>query len=259
VPGIRQGHVMELECIFTHLKQTGRYVQTTGVGLATDAADINDEGITGNRFPLGRKLCLVNVIIQEHQSVDVRVPVTFVLLGELVGRDPAGHLAPFSNGLALEMIPTTLVKASVSPSEVVKAFQEVRTIPDGQSNQSGNPGAVLADDLFHLRQVLGHELARAAHGAERTEQMLLAGMSLDEAQLVNGEVFVKDQVRSTLAKVGVNAFNVWALLRITQSMDILRHVRRPCLTAGVVGYNVHSKSPNPVEVAASMIGVFSCL
>ena len=113
----------------------------------------------------------------------------------------------------------------MGPSEVVESFKEVGTILDREGDQSRDSGGVFRDHLADLGKVLGNELARSAHGAERAEEVLLAGVSFDEAQLVNGDVFVEDEIGSTLIQVAVNLFNVGAFLRISQGINVPCHIR----------------------------------
>ena len=214
MPGVRKAHIVKLQGVLADLQETGRDVQAPGVGAALDPAHVHNERITGNLFPFGAECLLVDEVIQHNQGVDVRVPVALVLFCELIGRDAAGDLGPLSVGTTLEGIPAALIQAPVSSSKVVEAFAKVRTVLDGESDHSGDSGAVLVNDLLNLREILGHELARAAHGAERAKEVLLASVSLDEAQLVNGEIFVEDQVRGALVEVGVNLLDVGAVLRI---------------------------------------------
>ena len=108
MPGIRKGHVVELECIFAHFQETRSDIKTTGVGLATDAANINDKRITGDSFPFPGQCFLVDEVIQKDKGMDVRVPIAFVLLGKLVGSDTADHLGPLGELLTfVEVVKTT--------------------------------------------------------------------------------------------------------------------------------------------------------
>lgn len=188
--------------------------------------------------------------------MNVGMPVTFILLRELIGRDTAGNLGPLTRSLTLERIASALIQAPVSRSEVVKAFPEVWTILHGQSHESGDSGAIGGHCGFHLWQILSNKLPRSAHGTERAEQVLLAGGCFDQAQLVNSEVIMEDQVRSALVQVGIDLLKVRSFLGFAEAVNVPGHVHGPCFSGSVVGYNFHVRSLNPVGVGAPIIGVF---
>jgi hypothetical protein len=184
------------------------------------------------------------------------VPIALILFGELVRSDSAGDFGPLAVGSALNMISPTLIKASVSPPEMRIAFLKVRPVLNRESDESGDSGAVLVEDLLNLRKILCNELPRPAHSAKWAKEMLLTGVSFNEAGFFDRKIFVKHKVRGAVLEVGENLFDIGAFFGITLSINILRHVHGPCFTGAVIVYNVHVSSFNPVGVGAPMIGVF---
>jgi len=92
------------------------------------------------------------------------------------------------------VVESLTVKASVRPFEVPVTFMEVRTVLDRESDESGDSGAVLVDDLLNLREILCNELPRPAHSAKWAQEMLLTGVGLDQAEIVDGVVIIEDEV-----------------------------------------------------------------
>jgi hypothetical protein len=124
----------------------------------------------------------------------MRVPVPLILFGELIGRNAACNLRPFRMKLTLESVSPTLIKASVSVSKVVEPLLKVRPVLNRESDESGDSGAVLVDNLLNFGKVLCNKLSRPARCTKRAQQVLLTGMGFDESKIVNSVIIVKDQV-----------------------------------------------------------------
>lgn len=184
---ILQGKFGEFQSVFEDLQEAfGR--------IALDGANIADEGIAGNAEPLLTELFLIDSLVEDHNSVQVRVPAV-ALVGDFVAEDSASDVTEFIefSALAYVVTPLCLVFAP-GVFQVLEALLEIVAVFDRESQQSElKAGFSLAED-FEPVQVPLDLFGGTDAGADGAKHVLFTGSDLGQADLIDRIVIVKDQV-----------------------------------------------------------------